>query len=108
MFIIIFQENGFMRVGGNTEEESSSGCSSHDDWDCCTSSNQCGVNEGDCDSDSECMDGLVCGNNNCPAGAPDSFDCCTEVAVILDDGVTSFDHHGGDSFVAPRGATVCV
>ena len=62
--------------------ESTSGCSSNDDWDCCSSSNKCGVNEGDCDSDSECMDGLVCGSNNCPAGAEYGFDCCTKVAGI--------------------------
>ena len=33
--------------------------------------------EGDCDKDSHCNDGLVCGNNNCPEGFPTGFDCCT-------------------------------
>ena len=32
----------------------------------------------------------------------------TAVAVTLSDGAVSYNHHGGDSFVAPRGATVCV
>ena len=33
--------------------------------DKCTTSNQCGVDEGDCDSDEECTGTLKCGNNNC-------------------------------------------
>ena len=33
--------------------------------DKCTTSNQCGVGEGDCDSDEECTAGLKCGSNNC-------------------------------------------
>ena len=46
--------------------------------DCCTSSNQCGINEGDCDSDNECKVNLVCGRNNCVGDTFDSTDdCCT-------------------------------
>jgi len=34
---------------------------------CCDSNwRRCGLGEGDCDSDAECQDGLVCGNANCP------------------------------------------
>ena len=33
--------------------------------DKCTTSNLCGVGEGDCDSDEECTAGLKCGSNNC-------------------------------------------
>ncbi len=28
---------------------------------CCSFSNRCGLGEGDCDSDGECVEGLVCG-----------------------------------------------
>ena len=43
---------------------------------CCTSSNQCGVGEGDCDNDSDCQSGLVCGENNCVGNVFDSGDDC--------------------------------
>ncbi len=29
--------------------------------DCCNSSNKCGLGEGDCDTDSDCVSGLECG-----------------------------------------------
>ena len=33
--------------------------------------------QGDCDFDAECQDDLVCGDDNCGSGFPDtSFDCC--------------------------------
>ena len=45
---------------------------------CCTESNQCGVNEGDCDSDVDCKGDLVCGIDNCNGPNFDSTDdCCT-------------------------------
>ena len=51
------------------------------DRDCCTSSNKCGIGGGDCDSDSDCESGLVCGTNNCRSfnnEASSSADCCME------------------------------
>ena len=46
-------------------------------WYCCTSSNLCGADQGDCDVDSECAGSLICGTNNCPSGFYYSgFDCC--------------------------------
>ena len=38
----------------------------------------CSENEGDCDSNEECQDGLACGSNNCPAtlGFDSNVDCC--------------------------------
>ena len=41
---------------------------------CCTEEQPCGKGDGDCDKDSECAAGLVCGSNNCPWG--DDDDCC--------------------------------
>jgi len=47
--------------------------------DCCSVKGQCGEGEGDCDSDSECVNGLVCGTDNCGAGFPSSdYDCCVK------------------------------
>merc|ERR1719500_1726872 len=49
-------------------------------WHCCTEEAPCGLEEGDCNTDSECQEGLVCGQDNCVAvGRPDShprMDCC--------------------------------
>ena len=48
---------------------------------CCSETNSCGVGEGDCDSDDECLGDLRCGRNNCEPdfgwGGPRS-DCCYE------------------------------
>ena len=40
----------------------------------------CGQDEGDCDFNSECQDGLLCGSNNCPVslGFASEVDCCSE------------------------------
>ena len=32
---------------------------------CCRTTNQCGMGQGDCDSNADCNPGLVCGTNNC-------------------------------------------
>ena len=44
----------------------------------CTSSNPCAEDEGDCDSDSQCKEGLKCGTDNCPANSTywPTDDCC--------------------------------
>ena len=43
---------------------------------CCTSSNQCGENEGDCDSDADCKGDLKCGIDNCNGASFDGTDDC--------------------------------
>ena len=52
---------------------------------CCTSSQQCGAGEGDCDSDVDCAGNLKCGegngfDNNCDTslGFLSTDDCCYE------------------------------
>ena len=45
-------------------------------WSCCSSSNPCGLFEGDCDTDEECAGNLECGNNNCPNFFSATADCC--------------------------------
>ena len=55
---------------------------SNSDYGCCTSSNPCGLGEGDCDSDSECNGDLICGLDNCQSldsgWAYSDIDCCIE------------------------------
>ena len=48
--------------------------------ECCSSTEQCGEGQGDCDGDSECFGSLVCGRNNCdPSRFPSSnTDCCAQ------------------------------
>ena len=48
---------------------------------CCTSGQQCGQDEGDCDSDTDCLDGYVCGTDNCPSPFPLIYDCCTSTTT---------------------------
>ena len=45
--------------------------------------NTCFKNEGDCDYQDECQDGLVCGSNNCQAslGFDYEVDCCYQPTV---------------------------
>ena len=41
----------------------------------CTLREKCDVGEGDCNFDSQCKSGLVCGTDNCVGS---SLDCCTK------------------------------
>jgi len=53
-------------------------------WSCCSTSNRCGVGQGDCDRDSDCQDGLICGNDNCRPfipGVHPRADCCIKKPV---------------------------
>ena len=47
-------------------------------WSCCTNSDPCQENEGDCDKDSHCNGDLKCGKNNCLGGSNlyEFADCC--------------------------------
>ena len=47
-----------------------------DPFNCCTSTNQCDRNQGDCDTDSECIGDLICGTENCKYPFPSDADCC--------------------------------
>ena len=50
---------------------------------CCTESNQCGINEGDCDTCSQCSGDLVCGNDNCQGDTFEATDdCCMKGEYI--------------------------
>ena len=45
---------------------------------CCTPTNPCPENQGDCDSDNDCRGNLKCGEDNCPKNTGHSKydDCC--------------------------------
>jgi hypothetical protein len=47
-----------------------------DQWECCSRSKPCGLNEGDCDSDYDCLKNLRCGSHNCPNHFHELADCC--------------------------------
>ena len=51
---------------------------------CCTEKNKCGEGEGDCGSDEDCQNGLVCGKNNCKGKTFDKTDdCCVKPGNTL-------------------------
>ena len=64
------------------DPQTRSGCHGNGEWwNCCTSSNQCGEGEGDCDSDADCVGNLKCGqgsgfDDNCGSGFASDADCC--------------------------------
>ena len=58
----------------------------------------CSENEGDCDSNEECQDGLACGSNNCPASLSLDFevDCCYQPSVGHEEFCTTENPCGGN------------
>ena len=46
---------------------------------CCTDKFPCGLGEGDCDDDSNCKEGLKCGNDNCFKKTNNKRDCLGDV-----------------------------
>ena len=65
-------------------------CTATTPWtsDCCQHKvEKCGENEGDCNDDSHCKSGLICGHNNCPTGSGSNFnqftDCCTKGTTVI-------------------------
>ena len=52
--------------------------------DCCSPGIPCGEEEGDCNSDLDCQEGLLCGHNNCPMKSGNDWDiaddCCYKPA----------------------------
>ena len=46
-------------------------------WSCCSSASPCNVNQGDCDTNEDCIGDLVCGISNCIGSEfPVHVDCC--------------------------------
>ena len=50
---------------------------------CCNNTNKCGEDEGSCNSNEDCKDGLVCGKQNCKYNSGFEWDstdnCCTKL-----------------------------
>ena len=45
-------------------------------WSCCSSTNPCKDQEGDCDTNADCINDLKCGIRNCGPLYPENSDCC--------------------------------
>jgi len=71
---IVFIASGFLLFGCTAQAPQP--CKGDDD---CCNGRQCGINEGDCDSDIHCAGTLICGNDNCEGdGFDGTDDCCYE------------------------------
>ena len=76
----MFRQNSITAIGPGT----ATGCHNGDGGSsCCSSSNQCGEGEGDCDDDGDCFGNLKCGqgsgyDDNCDTslGFGSKYDCC--------------------------------
>ena len=68
--------------GNNNENPPTTRVCDKDDNDsgnCCTQTQSCNEGQGDCDSHSDCLQGLKCGRNNCKSDfnwGHESMDCC--------------------------------
>ena len=49
---------------------------------CCSSTNLCTVNEGNCQVDSDCIGNLRCGKNNCDSNFPKGTNCCYKPPTV--------------------------
>ena len=52
---------------------------------CCSDLEKCGIDEGDCNSDSECLGSLICLYNGCPAsqGFDERASCCQQPSATF-------------------------
>ena len=50
-------------------------------YQCCSDSNKCGVAEGNCKKDDDCLGNLLCGEQNCFDPFPDDYNCCYDPFV---------------------------
>ena len=53
------------------------------DGECCSTSNPCGVGEGDCDINGECIGDLECGYRNCGSEFDTGADCCYVLGIVF-------------------------
>ena len=60
----------------------------------------CGINEGPCFNDNECMANLFCGYNNCPAsfGFSEKVDCCTKYQFKSQNYPSKYSHNTEQSW----------
>jgi len=84
-------KSGKLRFGYNCKEytyrnvvlNERDGYGGNDDWNYCESG-ECLEGQGDCDTDNDCADGLICGTDNCRDFDPDAelrADCCISVEL---------------------------
>ena len=76
MFTLVFEINDYFILGAT--------CLGGDD--CCSSSNQCAIDMGDCDGPETCKGNLKCGHDNCHFQSGDDWDktddCCYDHIVM--------------------------
>ena len=70
--------------------------------------NTCSENEGDCDANDECHDGLFCGSNNCIStlGFDSEIDCCSSTQIMSPNYPNSYPENTEETWLitAPTGS----
>ena len=71
-------------------------CCYSEEEDFCTLENPCTENQGDCDSNSDCLNELVCGFDNCPHSIDydTKVDCCYNASIGSYDYCTTYNPCG--------------
>ena len=59
---------------------------------CCSSTNLCTVNQGNCEVDSDCIGNLQCGKNNCNSNFPNGTNCLSLSSLFKRRTVTTDMH----------------
>ena len=49
---------------------------------CCSNTNLCTVNQGNCEADGDCIGNLRCGKNNCGSNFPKGTNCCYKPPTV--------------------------
>ena len=49
---------------------------------CCSSTNLCTANQGNCEGDGDCIGNLRCGKNNCGSNFPKGTNCCYKPPTV--------------------------
>ena len=68
--------NKYLQCNQFNYQKSFSACENF--WTCCSNTNPCKIDEGDCDRDDHCTENLRCGVGNCGSKYPNNSDCCEQ------------------------------
>merc|ERR1711892_348874 len=86
------------------------GNGSSSDWNFCSVSAPCSLGQGDCDSDSECANSLICGPDNCGDFNPyaeSTADCCIPPVTTATPAGTGFGNGSSSDWTFCSASAPC-